>query len=204
MKRAIGKLALVATIFLLGGLSLPVLIAAGGAAFTSKNKEDRFFEARRLIAVYQTHLPRNILFLSINSDGGASCGYDPEKLAPETTSKADRERYTDELMASITGERWWVEEQDDIWLSDIADRISNSNSAFTVSFLRRCIEGTALRPLCISHVSQLDQGVEYSPKKLDLRRAIAKRAYCTFVDGVAAKRGIPLVDHSTELTASSD
>lgn len=196
MKSIFGKLAVFSTAFLIGGLLVPLIVAAGEAALVRSDKNDRYYEAQKLISVYQNQLPEHHLFLTIMRREGRDCGYDSEKLFPSPGSRSQWEKSQVELVSSFLIEEWEAREQDKLWISAIADRISENSSAFSIAFLRRCIEGTILRPFCVSKVSSFGEGVERFPAKPNLKSIAAKHTYCTFMDGIAARRSIPLVERN--------
>lgn len=69
MRMTFGKTAGLASVFLLGLLLGPLLVATGKAVLAGEDKQERLNEARMLISAYQAQLPPNYLFLSIALDG---------------------------------------------------------------------------------------------------------------------------------------
>ncbi|MFM5895521.1 MAG: hypothetical protein ACKOQM_13975 [Novosphingobium sp.] len=130
---------------------------------------------------------------------GKECGYDPDSVF--------HGKY-DQLLKSTAGkqyavyrgywalDRWRSGQIDEAIEAAIRDRVQISK--FEAGFLRRCIQQTSFSGLCADQVDALRQkayaGVD---------RKMAKREHstmyghednvvCAFVDGVAARKGLPL------------
>lgn len=203
MKTTIAKGALVLTIFLLGVILGPPLLALIEAAMVENNRSSRLDEADHLIAAYQSQLPRNVLFLSVVRMRGGDCGYEDGQLFPSPKRHTVDDDNVMNFFAADMIENWKNEEHDRTWISAIAGRIGETHSAFSIAFLRRCIEATAMSPFCASYVSKFGDEVERYPSKAKptSNNVVAARAYCSFMDGIAARQGIPLVSRDKQQEA---
>ena len=176
------------------------LAIAGAAAAIGGPETDHFggsIEAEKLVDAYRDQLPRGLLFLTITPPpDGAECGYDPEIVFPggigamypegRATSYSDYQGYS-EL------HRWRNGRRDDAWIRAITARIDEGMTDFQASFLRRCIESTMFADLCAREVERFGETVpRYGRPRTNEAEGFEDRVVCTFVDGVVARKGVPL------------
>ncbi|MEM6858560.1 MAG: hypothetical protein AAF559_11870 [Pseudomonadota bacterium] len=145
----------------------PVLIAAVAALISINLPPNRLqvrTEAQKLVSAYRDE-EKNKFMLSTTAlpPDGAECGYEPVELFPgdQLMLPAKERRFT----------HYWGYFILDDWRSDfewedfnkrIAEELDENSSQFQLGFLRRCINFTLARPVCMSQVE-------------DLVRATAKR-----------------------------
>ncbi len=98
----------------------------------------------------------------------------------------------------------------DDWRSDfewesfnnrIAEELDENGSQFQLGFLRRCINFTLARPVCMSQVEDLVRATaERVPRSFggteSIHRGTVNDVVCLYADGVAARIGIPLQSKS--------
>ena len=186
---------------LAGAILGPVVFAAASAALVAKQDGSplhRRNEADLLIDAYRSRLPVGIMFMTVMlPEDGKECGYKPEQVFPNAFDEleigARQKRYTDYLGYWVL-DHWRNKTQDEEWLSAVAQEIDNDFSDFEAGFLRRCIQATVFSPLCMNRVAPYGDRVE----RFDHKRpaspmrgfGIEDQIVCTYVDGVAARRGI--------------
>ncbi len=198
MRRYARSLAAILLSLTVGAIFGPVLIA--GAAAALGRGSDGFgpiSEADRLVDAYRDQLPRGRLFLSIvASPDGEECGYDPEVVFPRGILAMQPEgrldSYTD-YRGYFELNGWRNERRDEAWIRAITTRIQAEMSDFRIGFLRRCIESTLFAGVCAKEVEQFGETVpRFDRRRTSEAQGSEDRVVCTFVDGVAARKGVPL------------
>jgi hypothetical protein len=191
--------------FTMGALVGPILIAGGLSIFPGGPADDAFgneksVEASRLIDAYRARLPRGILFTSmIAPPNGKECGYDPDTVFPGGMSRMGR-AWHDKIWVDYAGyyalNQWRWKSWDDAWISEITQQIGKDMSLSRIRFLRLCIESTVVSRTCMAEVEKYGDRVERFNKERENPYTIPggheDRVVCTYVDGVAARRGLPL------------
>ena len=92
-------------------------------------------------------------------------------------------------------DRWRSENSGEAWIRSITAEINTRFTPFEIGFLRRCIEGTLFAGLCMKKVERFRDIVPRFKRTHEteiLAEGDEDRVVCTFVDGVAARKGIPL------------
>ncbi|WP_162789593.1 hypothetical protein [Altererythrobacter sp. ZODW24] len=191
-----------------GAIFGPVLIAAVSAAYTvSRGQESRESnEASRLVEAYRERLPVHHLFLSTRlPEDGQECGYNPDQVFPKRFEQLDVSLASHKF-SDYAGywymDRWRNKTRDEEYIEAIIQSIDDDLSDFETGFLRRCIEGTLFSSLCMDRVSGRGDTV----KRFDHGRpawpmagyGVEDQIVCTYVDGVAARQGISLVERPTK------
>jgi hypothetical protein len=182
----------------LGAVFGPVAIAGGAAAFRgSPDALDRVSEAEKLVDAYRDQLPRHVLFLTLAPPpDGEECGYQPEIIFPGGVQARYPQGRTD-LYADYQGylelDRWRRSRRDEAWIRAITATIHDRMSEFQIGFLRRCIQSTLFAGLCAKEVERIGDTVpRYGRPRINEAEGFEDRVVCTFVDGVAARRGVAL------------
>ncbi|MDJ0644155.1 MAG: hypothetical protein QNJ15_15185 [Erythrobacter sp.] len=194
---------LVGTLLIIGTVFGPLLIAVGGAAIVANQGEhdlERSNEAWALVEAYGNELRPGRLYLTIiPPPDGEECGYDPSVLFPagwDDIAKSHDERSFTDYVGYYVLDHWRSETRDAEYLSAIAQRIDDDLSDFEIAFLRRCISSTLFSSVCMERISGFNDGVErydHDRKASPLLGwGIEDEIVCTYADGVAARRGIPL------------
>lgn len=200
MKRFGRLLAITLLSVAFGAVLGPVLIAAAGAAFApAVDQYGTSLEAAKLVDAYRDRLPTGILFTSIVPPGdGAECGYEPDVVFPDGFMALTTARRTNSY-ANYEGysvlNRWRIQNRDESWIRSITAELQNQMSPFKTGFLRRCIEATLFADMCMRRVEEFGDTVPRFPRSRETGlpgEGIEDRIVCTFVDGVAARKGIPL------------
>jgi hypothetical protein len=180
----------------IGAVFGPVAIAIAGATFApAKSPNGYVVEAAKLVEAYQSNLEPGLLFLSIvPPEDGAECGYKADAIFPGGILALNRQTYTD-YEGYFVLDKWRNESRDKAWIRAITLQIDQRLSPFEAGFLRRCIQGTLFAKLCMDRVS----GFGDTTPRFDRKEKTGvpgdgneDRVVCTFVDGVAARKGIPL------------
>ena len=187
-------------LLVIGAIFGPLIIAVVSAGFSANRSAEPWGsdEASRLVNAYRERLPAGRLFLSLpHSEDGRECGYSPEQVFPDMSLNNDR--FTD------YGGYWYMDQwrnstRDAEYISAITQSVDDDLSEFEAGFLRRCIESTLFSALCMEGVSGRDDKVK---RHVHGRSAFPLLGYgvedqivCTFVDGVAARQGLSLVDRT--------
>lgn len=193
-------------IFAAGAVLGPVMIAGIAALDDEKaSMPPQQDQAALLIRSYQANLPSLILFRSIfHEPHPEQCGYDETKLFPDGSIAIIDARESGRL-SPIEGYMainiWAAEQQNENYLYAITERIRKEHSPFEMEFLRRCIQSTIFSGICMKHVSQMGDRVKRFPD--DPRDAgyfpgsgYEEEVICTYLDGVAARRGIALPERN--------
>jgi hypothetical protein len=200
MKRAVRTGAIIAASVVVGAILGPVLFAVIGAiAAPAEGTGGRSIEANKLVDAYRNKLPPFRLFTTVvMPDDGAECGYDAGKVFPGgilAMMKARQANSYSDYEGYYALDQWRNRNQDEDWIDAIKAQISMEMSPFEAGFLRRCIESTVFSNLCMRQVEGFGDTVpRFSSKREHFLIAAGDedRVVCTFVDGVAARRGIPL------------
>jgi hypothetical protein len=185
----------------LGAILGPVLIAA----FLSimQDPDDPFAspgEASRLVDAYRERLPNRVLFHSVVApENGKECDYDSDVIFPDVMKQMDvsasQHKFTYYSGYHVL-DQWRNRSHDEEWIGAIVGAINQDMSNFEITFLRRCIEATVFSPICMSRVSAFGGKVP----RFDHQRSpdpfsgfgVEDQIVCTYVDGVAGQRGLPL------------
>jgi hypothetical protein len=200
MSRLIWKMAIPLGVFIAGGVLGPIIIAAAGAAIVSGREDHlKYREANALVDAYRSRLKPNKLFLSIiGPDDGDECGYKAEDLFPDRDDgywEARRLGHYTDYEGYDALHDWSIYSRDQSYIGRIKESIAENVSPYEVAFLKRCIESTMLSSICMKRVERFGGVVERYPtdrRQSDHALGYRDRVICTFVDGVAARKGIPL------------
>lgn len=199
MKRFAITAGMILSALCVGTILGPVVIAATMAKLApAKTRIGTSAEAEKLVDAYMARLEPGILFMTvvIPSDG-EECGYDPEAVFPDgmvAMAKARGQKYVD-YEGYYALNRWRRESRDQAYIRAIIRQIDKEMTPFEAGFLRRCIESTLFSDLCMRKVETFGDTVpRFGPKvKTGLpAEGEEDRVVCSFVDGVAARKGIPL------------
>lgn len=200
MKRLLRLSAMAAVSAGVGAIFGPLLFAVIGAAIApAKGLAGQPIEAGKLVDAYRDKLPPLQLFLTVEMpQDGMECGYDPEKVFPDGFSAMMKARQTNSY-ADYEGyyalDQWRNNNQDEDWIEEIKAEVAKEMSPFEAGFLRRCIQSTVFSNLCMKEVESFGDTVPRFNSKREhylIAAGDEDRVVCTFVDGVAARRGIPL------------
>lgn len=184
----------------------PVVIAAVGAWIDAERQADPWArsEVNRLVEAYRQRLPPNHLFLSLAlPEDGKECGYDSTDVFPnawDEIGESIRSQTFNDYAGYYALDRWRNTSRDEEWISAITASIAEETSEFEASFLRRCIEATLFSDICIQRVAEF--GDSNRIPRFDHDRPISPpqgigvedEIVCTYVDGVAARRNLPLAN----------
>ena len=178
------------------GPLLLVTIAAATSQTTGPYGE--VTEASRLIDAYRSRSPTGNLFLTLEMPmDDLACGYDFDQVFPDNLT-AMTEFHQMNTYSDFEGYyallAWRGKSQDEDWLETIAVALNDQMSPFELGFLRRCIEATLFSSLCMNRVERYGDAVPRFDQRANYGLAAGdeQRVICTFIDGVAARRGIPL------------
>ena len=186
-----------------GALFGPVIYAAITAYNYERTDLSTSMEATMLVDAYRGQLAPNILFLSIiPPPDGEECGYEPKEVFPEASEQLgaaiDSEKY-DDYVGYYNLDRWRNDTRDKDYIDAITEKIVDDLSPYKIAFLRRCIQYTAFSKFCAEEISEFSDRVErfdHDRKNAYFGMGYEDEIVCTYVDGVAAKKGINLVDRN--------
>ena len=201
MNKVASKSLIVASLLMAGAVLGPVMIAAGGAAIAANSVDSPMYkrnEADLLVRAYRERLRVGYLFMSvIMPENGKECGYDPDIIFPESSEQlatSARERKYTEYAGYWVLDRWRNQTADDEWLGAVTQKIDDDMSDFEAGFLRRCIEATLFSSACMKRVEPYgDRVVRFEhnrPAWPPRGFGIEDQIVCTYVDGIAARRGM--------------
>jgi hypothetical protein len=177
-----------------GAVFGPVLVAAAQSAMVEDSELAQANEASRLLEAYRSTLEPMLLLLTIEMPNPADCGYDQrEDLLPFDGSAEE------EWRAYLYLDHWRMGTQNGSYLYAVSEYLDTRTTAFEAAFLRRCIETTVFASVCAKEVKALVAGKRRSantpaPPEPTFESAHEDRIICTFLDGIAARRGIPLAE----------
>lgn len=195
-------------VFGFGAIAGPVLIAAASAAYWADDYDVgvKWQETGRLLASYQNELKQvGYLNLSLVSpDNGKECGYDSKKIFPNMDDDS-RQLKPDDNFNYYNGylvlDNWKYDNIDEEWRSAVGQSIINDMNSFQIGFLRRCIEATAFSSMCMKQVARYTNRIKQfdhdRPSNPYFGYGVEKQIICTYVDGVAARLGVPLENPKT-------
>ena len=200
MKRCLRRFVAVALAFIVGAIFGPLLIAAVSSLHQPEVELGYQREATRLVEAYRANLRPNRLFLTIMApqDGG-ECGYDPHELFPEgileMAEAQSANRYSD-YEGYYALDRWAIQQRDESWIAAITERIDQTMSPSKMEFLRRCIDSTLFSNICMEQVEVYGDRIERFPDEPRTQYHLAggheREVICSYLDGVALKRGIEI------------
>ncbi len=193
----------VGAVFLVGALVGPLLIAVVIAAVPSRREKPFIFEKdmeiAKLVRAYRAKLPaRHVFLVALPTPDGRECGYNPEAVFPGGNMKSNEElvsdRWTD-YDGYYALHRWRGEAQDEGYIAGITEKMTKDLSRFEAKFLRLCIESTIASEICsrkVSAYSELVDRFAKDTKQRSVTRGNEDRIVCSYVDGVAVRRGMKL------------
>ena len=195
MAPVLKKMIVLSGLFVTGAVLGPLLIAALGALSPEKGKFGQSAEAAMLVDSYRDALPEQILWLTIPSpELEKKCGYETDSVFDGIRTGTQEDPMLD-YAAYVTLNGWLDEREDEVWVSNVTEKIDAGFSDYHKSFLRRCIEATLFKSYCMSVVEDFGNKVGRLSKPENAKMQedkIIQQIECNFVDGVAARKGIDL------------
>ena len=139
-------------------------------------------------------------YSTIPPPDGKECGYDPDRVLPgkfdQLLKARTAKKYTDYLGYWALN-RWRSDLIDESIEAAIRDRVKIDR--FEAGFLRRCIQQTSFSGVCADRVNDLRQkayaGVDRKAARVENGSMLfghEDNVVCSFIDGVAARKGLPL------------
>lgn len=191
------------SIFLVGAILGPVLLAVSSSLGRSDDLMAKFDELRLLLDTYRAHLPKHQLFLTlVGPEGETECGYERETVFPSTMeglfTSQGRPEWSYRAGYEVL-DRWRGDAEDENYVWAIGGKILDDMTTFEMSFYRKCIASTVFSSLCMRQIAAYSEGIDRtSARKLDglLGSGFEQNIVCTYIDGAAARQGIPLVNPS--------
>lgn len=205
MKRlTVKNLGLGMALFGLGAVLGPLILAAGSAYIYTSEDDFGSDEHGRLIDAYQDSLEPHRLFLSIiPPEDGAECGYNPDDVFPDSINGM-ASAFNNGSYASYSGywalDEWRNKQRDEAYIAAIELEMSEEVSQFEAGFLRRCIEGTLFAEPCKRRIESFGKKIDRFGNdlpKIGPASGHEDAVVCGFVDGVAARQGVPLAPAQT-------
>jgi hypothetical protein len=200
-RRLGGGLLLVALTIVLG----PLLFAAGTGLFAGTGEADRALRPVALLEAYRDHWPPELS--SPSRDFGAAirnCGYEEAALFPPGEARAPGSDepwnpYGGYFDLLIERSRDWDRRLDELrW-----KRLDSQTSAFSAEFLRICMRQSLFASVCAGRVraileaGDLDTDSDAWPQGVPRPdQSRNDRNICVYLDGIAARRGVPLAARS--------
>jgi hypothetical protein len=196
-RRLLGAALLIAATIVLA----PLLYGVGKGLAAGGSDEDRAGQSFALLAAYREQSPPevSIPYYNFNSDI-RRCGYDEQALFPTPGPQPDI-RDPDVMpyagYFTMLGERG--AEQQRLLDRVRADTLTAGTSAFSSEFLRVCLRHSVFASACALRVGSLLSARNLNRDSGVWPSAIARpdlgqrdRSICLYLDGVAARRGLPL------------
>ena len=193
------------TAFGLGTILGPLLVALVLAALPSgetgmgSGLPEKEIEVGKLLAIYRARLPAGRLFMTvIPPPDGEECGYLPSSVFPTTFAGAATDRLAgrwNPYVGYYALHRWRNDAQADGYIAAISKKMTEDLSKFEAKFLRICIESTVLSGICSRKIESYGDGIDRFSKDYVEDSWIGgneDRVVCSYVDGVAARKGLPL------------
>ncbi len=190
-------------IFAAGAVFGPVVIAAISALHDEAvYPEER---AERLLLAYEARpldSPRPLLRMMPSLDG-AECGYDPRRLFtddeadPRTLgSLVTKPGFSDYEGYYALG-NWSADSRSRIYEAALVKYVTDNYSNFQVEFLHSCIKETFFSAACKSQVEHMTNGFDYQMTDIEEFAQFPAAGnetdvVCTYLDAVAARRGIAI------------
>lgn len=201
--------ALIALGVVVGPLAMTAGVSAWSARKADPGDEPGGLQRREvadMVAVYLTQQQvrqRGMILHQIVPPGdGAECGYDPDTVFPggiDALGKIQKDKSYVDYAGYFWLNRARVQTAGDAIHAAIVERLATGMSRFEAEFLRRCMGSALYGDLCFAEVDRrfLDAygALDYQKARVNsdyLLFGHEREAICTFVDGVAARRGIPL------------
>ena len=196
-RRLLGAvLLIVATIVL-----APLLYGVGKGLFADSSEGGRRAQSVALLDAYRDHWPPPLFLSSINFRAAIDdCGYDAETLFGPEEGDSGRNGvwtpYGGHFDLWIARSQDWSRRLDELRMS----RLEAETSAFSSEFLRICIRQSLFASVCAGRVrailsaGDLDTGNGNAWPRNQGRpdQSRQTRNICTYLDGLAARRGLPL------------
>jgi hypothetical protein len=192
LRRAAAALALIGLIVLLA----PLLFAVAKAAAAGNAVSDRGQQADALLEAYRAYDPPPLQMPLIDWEGDfIACGYRSETLlgADNRTLSGSETGWTPFdgfLDLFVWRHRHWQERVD----GQRIDLLGARTSAFSSEFLRICMRQSLAAPLCAWRVRSILAAAHLDGNdnagRIDESRQ--SRTICTYLDGLAARKGQPL------------
>ncbi len=171
----------------LGFVLGPLLVAVVGAALDARNPSE--LAADEALQALVREVQRNEPVPALNTlsyDGRTECGYDLGTLFDPDASPFEYE----------AGYHWFSNimrdganaERRRLWFAD-------NRSRFDVEFWTRCMRQTVFAPICRMRAASALASADAGPLPPD-HEALSKIT-CSYLDGVASLKGIPVVERPT-------
>ena len=210
----IRKIGLVIGIFGLGVVLGPILLALVAGVFASSDDNSRWRQTYNLLQAYDEYRPQ------LSMHGGdwepdiADCGYRRDMVYDARDNLVAMEHrgtgpapYRDVSWTPYSGHfalHGWRTRQFESRVETLrTDFLRNRFGRFSAIFLARCVRHSVAATLCADRVGKaLDEAGLLSPNSgptsrsgfLDGNRE--SQVICTYLDGLAARRGHPLAERS--------
>ena len=200
--RRLRQLLIVVLIFAAGMVLGPVLLAAADGLARPSDAQERRAQAYALLKAFDDRDPQ-VSMASMDWDMFIrDCGYTTETLFGSPTPPLVEGQAWTPYSGYFDLFLWQGRQFGTAAEAARADVLFRSLSTFQLAFLGDCMRGTAFSGLCAGYVRQvLESGGGLSSNamprgapRFDQRRE--ERTICTYLDGLAARRGLPLAGGS--------
>jgi len=196
-RRLLGAALLIAAAIVLA----PLLYGVAKGLLAGHGEGDRRAQSIALLAAYREHWPPPVWLAS--QDFGRDirdCGYEEDTLFPPSEPQLGQGEhwtpyagYFDVLMARS---RDWDRRLEELRLA----RLDGETSAFSSEFLRVCMRQSPFASLCASRVRailvadglDIENGSAWPRNRPSPDQSRGTRTICAYLDGIAARRGLPL------------
>jgi hypothetical protein len=198
----------VAALLGIGAICGPILSALWAATMASlqpaASERVKDTPAWNLLEAYRAQLPPLRLLLSIvMPPDGEECRYSRSALFGEKEDILEVYASAPDHWSSYKGydalNHWKNTQTDERYLQHVVRYLALNTSAFSATFLENCIRNTALRSVCVRYTEDMLSERPWfgKPTPMPTRRfeaPVEAATLCTYLDGVAARRGKPLSD----------
>ena len=197
-RRLLGAALLIAATIVLA----PLLYGVGKGLLADSSEGARREQSAALLGAYRDHWPPQIWLSSINLEGAVrECGYSGETIFD---SNQRRELWRQGQWTHQDGYMdLWLERSQD-WRRRLDElrmaRLDVETSAFSSEFLRVCIRQSLFASVCAGRIRAILAAGDLDPDNGDAwphgqpppDQSRLTRNICTYLDGLAARRGLPL------------
>lgn len=180
--------------FGLGAVLGPLLSAAIAGLSPVKEPGVPLAGAMRLLDAYEARVPADARPAGPSWEAAARrCGYDPRTVVDaEAMPGADWTPYTGYFDLRM----WQGSEARAELRADRAGRLARAMTPFQQGFYRECMMASVFAPLCQRQVSAMladtAQATTLQAASATAPELRSEETICHFLDGVAARRGLPL------------
>jgi hypothetical protein len=192
-----------AAILVIGAVAGPLALASVDAAFAAKDKWSQWEQTSNLLEAYDRQYPEPIPMTQVFDSGVEDCGYKREMVFKKGDNIGAFEihgtRWSPYTGYFLLENGWRSREFYLVVERRRLDYLQRRTSPFSAVFLDECIRRTIFRDVCGGRVGALLDAGHVRSSRESSRPIDATRqtnTICTYLDGLAARNGVPLPKRS--------